>query len=351
MNRAIVVAVACAAPALAQPSEFLLIPWGAGNPPTPGSGSIGMYSPQDGTYLGDIVPPDPTRIIFPNCAIIGPDRLIYLSDSVNDAVYRYDLHGNFVDEFLGPDDGLDNVRGLHFLDGDLLVANNPIIGTMVDEENVAVLRFAPDGAEKTPLIPPGSGISAWDIHPSYGGDLIIGDVEALPPPAPVARYTAGGTHVTDIYSASFPTQITDGHEPGTYYGFQFSGLVTIFTDNVSLGTLSLTGLQNAGQGCFALRDGNILGVSFNAGVFVHSADTGARLGTIRTGFGLYGTVSLAQVCWADLTNDGTLDFLDVLAFVVAFAAGEPEADYAAPAGVFDFIDVLVFLDRFAQECP
>ncbi|MEZ6244012.1 MAG: GC-type dockerin domain-anchored protein [Phycisphaerales bacterium] len=351
MSRAIVVAIVgvCAGGALAQPSDFLLIPWGVGNPPTEGSGSIGMYSPQDGSYLGDIVPPDPDHIVFPNTAIIGPDRLIYLSDSVNDAVYRYDLHGNFVDQFLGPADGLDNVRGLHFLDGDLLVANNPILGGgLIDRDNVAVLRFGFDGTPKTPFVAPGSDVSAWDIHQAPSGTLLINNVDDLP--RYTSRYATDGTPLGDIYQVGFPTQICDGHVPGSYYGLQFSGRVTVFTDNTVIRGFNLAGFANAGQGLYALGDGSLLAVNFNAGVYVHSATNGVRLRTIRTGFGLYGMAHLAHVCWADLTNDGGLDFSDVLAFLEAFASGASDADYAEPQGVFDFSDVLGFLGAFGKGC-
>ncbi len=48
---------------------------------------------------------------------------------------------------------------------------------------------------------------------------------------------------------------------------------------------------------------------------------------------------------------GTLDFEDVLAFVVAFARGDPPADLDDPPGVFDISDVLAFLDAFGAGCP
>ncbi len=48
---------------------------------------------------------------------------------------------------------------------------------------------------------------------------------------------------------------------------------------------------------------------------------------------------------------GTLDFSDVLAFLVAFGAMAPEADLAAPTGVFDFSDVVAYLNAFGGGCP
>ena len=57
-------------------------------------------------------------------------------------------------------------------------------------------------------------------------------------------------------------------------------------------------------------------------------------------------------CPADLSEPlGVLDFADVLAFLSAFAAGEPEADLSEPLGEFDFADVLAFLSAFGAGCP
>ncbi len=55
---------------------------------------------------------------------------------------------------------------------------------------------------------------------------------------------------------------------------------------------------------------------------------------------------------ADLAEPfGQLDFSDVVAFLVAFAAMAPEADLAEPVGQWDFSDVIVFLGLFGTGCP
>jgi len=43
---------------------------------------------------------------------------------------------------------------------------------------------------------------------------------------------------------------------------------------------------------------------------------------------------------------GSLDYTDVLSFLVAFSAEEPGADLAPPFGAWDFSDVLAFLEAF-----
>ena len=58
-----------------------------------------------------------------------------------------------------------------------------------------------------------------------------------------------------------------------------------------------------------------------------------------------------QGCPADLVRDGVLDIDDVLAFLGAFAASDPAADLAPPAGTLNIDDVLAFLEAFAAGCP
>lgn len=58
----------------------------------------------------------------------------------------------------------------------------------------------------------------------------------------------------------------------------------------------------------------------------------------------------APACLADLDGDGTLTIDDVLAYLNAFAAGEPQAQFALPELTLDIDDVLAFLSAFAAGC-
>lgn len=57
-----------------------------------------------------------------------------------------------------------------------------------------------------------------------------------------------------------------------------------------------------------------------------------------------------DVCPADLTGDGTLDFFDVSAFLSAYNAQDPAADFNGD-GMFNFFDVSAFLNAFNAGCP
>lgn len=57
-----------------------------------------------------------------------------------------------------------------------------------------------------------------------------------------------------------------------------------------------------------------------------------------------------QVCAADLVPDGSLNFFDVSAFLVAFGKNDPIADFTND-GLWNFFDVSEFLTAFSMGCP
>jgi hypothetical protein len=57
-----------------------------------------------------------------------------------------------------------------------------------------------------------------------------------------------------------------------------------------------------------------------------------------------------NACPADITSEGDLNFLDVSAFLSAFASSDPAADFTGE-GDFNFLDVSAFLAAFGAGCP
>ncbi len=56
-------------------------------------------------------------------------------------------------------------------------------------------------------------------------------------------------------------------------------------------------------------------------------------------------------CPPDMYADGRLDFFDIMAFLSAYGAMDPSADFADPVGVLNFFDVASFLEAFMAGCP
>lgn len=48
---------------------------------------------------------------------------------------------------------------------------------------------------------------------------------------------------------------------------------------------------------------------------------------------------------------GLLDLADLVAFITAFSAQDPAADFVEPFGVFDLDDIVAFITAFEAGCP
>lgn len=158
------------------PNDFVLVGWGVGNPPDPDSGSVGMFDPSSGDYLGDLIPPDQDRIAWPHGIAVGPDRLVYIADSLMGSVWRYTLTGQFVDEFLGEDDGIDIPRDIEFIGDTLYVCNanrHPSNPSLV--VNTSIERFSMDGTSLGPFIAPDQGLDVWDLLPLDDGRFFLSE--------------------------------------------------------------------------------------------------------------------------------------------------------------------------------
>ena len=51
-----------------------------------------------------------------------------------------------------------------------------------------------------------------------------------------------------------------------------------------------------------------------------------------------------------MTGEGSLNFLDVSAFLSAYSATDPAADFVVD-GQFNFLDVSAFLGAYSAGCP
>tara|TARA_R110000868_G_scaffold119469_1_gene316531 strand:- start:237581 stop:237985 length:405 start_codon:yes stop_codon:yes gene_type:complete len=66
--------------------------------------------------------------------------------------------------------------------------------------------------------------------------------------------------------------------------------------------------------------------------------------------GFWAGIGSGVPCPADLTGDGSLNFLDVSAFLAAFGNMDPVADFSQD-GSFNFLDVSAFLQAYGMGCP
>ncbi|MEZ6242635.1 MAG: GC-type dockerin domain-anchored protein [Phycisphaerales bacterium] len=120
------------------------------------------------------------------------------------------------------------------------------------------------------------------------------------------------------------------------------GVVTWTVDNLLIAAVPIAGLTIAGGNiCFGHADVN------------SSVSTNANAASLL--FTLIDNVVVERTgpCnAADLAPPfGVFDFSDVIAYLTAFGAMDPDADLDLPIGVWDFSDVIAFLTTFAGGCP
>jgi hypothetical protein len=141
------------------------------------------------------------------------------------------------------------------------------------------------------------------------------------------------------------TTVEGGDDAGSAHLFRRDELTGLWSEALVLST------ENATPGAlFGSSVGIIPGEGGLTGV------VGARGDGVLVPF--TGSVAVVEIgldctvaCPADLTGDGVLNFFDVSAFLMAFNAQEPAADFAEPTGVWNFFDVSAFLGAFGAGCP
>lgn len=213
--------------------------------------TVWTLDPFDGSVLSQNFITDPNHVTTIN-AIDSGRGTVFVSDQVADAVFEYDLNGNFLGTFVGAGEGLDNIRGIAVKDGDLYVtvAGGGLAGT------IQKFRIA-DKAQSTFISLPTGANSPWDIT-FRANDVLISDSAT----DDIYSYTHAGTLNGKFYDSpgtndlNFPQQIalagTDvlvaGFSvPNGIYRFDENGIKTAFRD---------TGI--AVRGVYQLGNGKVL---------------------------------------------------------------------------------------------
>lgn len=89
----------------------------------------------------------------------------------------------------------------------------------------------------------------------------------------------------------------------------------------------------------------------NGVIDINDAGQVAFAAFLRNGtIGVFVATPMMDICQADLTGDGLLNFFDVSAFLSAFTANDPIADFTGD-GLYNFFDVSAFLSAFGAGCP
>ena len=235
---------------LAQAASVLLIPESTND-------TVGMYSVQDGTYLGDLIGPQ-ASFGTPINAVQGPDGNIFVSDQLNDNISVFSQSGDLLRVFPDPtnNDVLDNVRGITFRDGVLFAT----VGSGANSS--AIARFDPaTGAFLGNFVEPGdpSLSSPFDIFFFDDGSSLIGGIDS----DNIGLFDENGTFIRNVLTGTpFPEQIEQLDNGNMIYA-DFS-LNAIREFDLMGNIISECELGGA-RGVFGLGNGQVLATS-GAGV-------------------------------------------------------------------------------------
>ena len=211
---------------------------------------------------------------------------IWVSDQVADAIFRFDLQGNYLsvvgdNDGDGDTDGLDNIRGLEFVNGLVYVAN-------AGDENDA----PGDGEIVVVFDQTGNNLGFFDTGDpydirAYNGELLINDINSESIGGEdIDRYSIDGVNSTLLGTLvesdgetgiDFPQQITiresNGNilvggfsRPGGIYEYDTEGNQVNFFD-------ASAGFANIVRAAYELDNGEIIW-SGGDGVVVTDPDTG-----------------------------------------------------------------------------
>ena len=269
---------------MVEPQSFLMVPDSV-------SDRILLFNPINGSLEDDnfIDGSEDTGLgIFqtPINAIQVNDE-IWVADQVADALFRFDLNGEYIgvvndSDGDGDTDGLDNIRGIEFAGGSVYVSNSGDDNDAPGDGEV-VVGFNPEG-QNLGFFDTGD---PYDIF-AFNGELLVSDINRDSDGGEdIDRYTLDGINSTfiDTFVESdgetgidFPQQIStlsNGNllvagfsAPGGFYEYDASGnTVNLFNAD--------DGFAERVRGAYQLEDGNIIW-SGGDGIVVTDPTTGAN---------------------------------------------------------------------------
>ncbi len=151
------------------------------------------------------------------------------------------------------------------------------------------------------------------------------------------RQSVGWEYLGGCATTTSATAINDRGDALLYYAFASAGV-----DFVGEGYFSLGSLIDPSQGEWYVQPGGANGIN-NARQIIAAAREGVS--------GPIGAVLLTPIdaCQADFNGDGSVNTLDVLAFLNAWTAHDPRADFNHD-GAVNTLDVLAFLNAWTAGC-
>lgn len=273
---------------------------------------------------------------------------VWVSDQLRDCILRFDSTGAFIDMFVGPSEGLDNVRGFEVADGKLWVT----CGSGTFNGQIAVF----DATTRAFLFSVSLGGSPFDCFLHNGEILVPNDTSN-----DIDRVSLAGEFIGKFVDSTaadapldFPQQLAHGanndvlvaefSSTSEYFRFDQAGTLL---DSIDMAPAS------GSRGVYRLGNGKVM-LSTGAGIYTHEPSEG----TVLLSSGNFQYINLytpVSACSADINGTGGVTADDIFAFLDAWFAQNGQTGPGLTADFNDSNDVtaddiFAFLDAwFAQN--
>jgi len=194
--------------------------------------------------------------------VINVGNELWVSDQIEDSIYRFDLAGNFLSTITG---GLDNIRGMAFANDTIYVSNS---GDNNGAPGESLVMFDTDGNNmgSFPVEDPFDALE-------YGGNLLVSDIDN----EAINRYAFDGTFLGVFHDSDgttgidFPQQLV-ARENDNVFAAGFSTPSGLYEYDPSGNQINFFDAVDGLRGIFELGNGNLL-VTNGGGVWTLDPDT------------------------------------------------------------------------------
>jgi hypothetical protein len=237
--------------------------------------TVVLFNYEDGTLVDevfiDLTPLDAGTL--KQVVRVGDE--LWASDQTKDAVYRFDLEGNYI-ATIGPGNGMDNLRGLRQIGNEVWLSN---AGTQNGAPGYAVIRLGLDG-QILGNFPVGG--SPWAYWPYTNNNVLISFSNVTGFPSQIGIYDQNGTFIAPFNvpgELNFIQQISETQN-GDFLAAAFSNATGGYANGVHRYDAQGTYLQVIGgtsgtgpRGCWEMDNGNIMWTN-GSGIHIADVNTG-----------------------------------------------------------------------------
>ncbi|MCA9278030.1 MAG: hypothetical protein H6815_04490 [Phycisphaeraceae bacterium] len=272
---------------------------------------------------------------------------IWITEQLDDFIYRYDLNGNALGQFTSV---LDNCRGFAVVNNTVYVSNSGSNnGAPGNGDGIAMFDFSGNYLGFFAVDDP------FDVL-DYNGNLLIPDIIN----DDLLVYDYAGNFVSVFHDSDgvngidFPEQLNIRFSNGGILAGGFSSPSGMYAYDANGAQTDYWTQVTGVRGMWELPNGRILatGSAGGSGLFLFDPATGAVQTLALNTMGFISELDLTptQTCYADCDQSGSLNIFDYICFGNEYSAGTSYADCDG-SGSLNIFDYICFGNAYAAGCP